>query len=136
MEFGPETTEADRVFAFQYATAWSSGSPGQVAACFAQNGWIEINGGLQSTGKIEIATLAQSYMDDLPDMVVRCVKLEREAEVLKWHWELCATSSQFAGGPERVCIRGYEAITVNLCGLISSAQGYYDVNEYEKLFGI
>ena len=56
-------------FAQDYATAWSGSDPQRVAAFFAKNGSLSINGGAASVGRDAIAEDARRFMTAFPDMV-------------------------------------------------------------------
>ena len=65
------TPEAAQKMAENYTSAWCSHKPNAVASFYAENGKIVINEGEPSTGRTEIAELAQAFYDDFPDLVVR-----------------------------------------------------------------
>src|SRR5215216_2224368 len=56
-----------RAFAADYAKAWSSQNAASVAAHFAPEGSISINGGPASVGREAITAVAQSFMTSFPD---------------------------------------------------------------------
>ena len=58
-------------FATRYAAAWSSQQPDHLAAFYAENGTLSVNGGAPSTGRAAIAATAQGFMTAFPDMVVK-----------------------------------------------------------------
>jgi hypothetical protein len=68
MDGDPELTK----FAQRYADAWCSQDPDKVAAFYAKNGSISVNGG----SSVPIAEVARAFMRDFPDMVVTFDKLE------------------------------------------------------------
>ena len=65
------TPEAAQKMAENYTSAWCSHEPNAVASFYAENGKIVINEGEPSTGRTEIAELAQGFFNDFPDLVVR-----------------------------------------------------------------
>ena len=62
-------------FAQRYAKAWCSHDPEKVAAFFAENASLTVNGG-PPTPALEIA---RGFMRDFPDMIVTFDKLEPRA---------------------------------------------------------
>jgi uncharacterized protein (TIGR02246 family) len=50
--------------------AWSSQDPGGVASCYEPNATLTINRGKPSTGRVELAAIAASYMQAFPDLHV------------------------------------------------------------------
>ena len=58
-------------FATRYAAAWSSQNAASLAAFYAENGSLTINGGTPSVGRAAIAATAQGFMTAFPDMVVK-----------------------------------------------------------------
>ena len=59
-----------RDFATRYTAAWCSQHAASVAAHFAADGTLTINGGTPSVGRAAIAAAAQGFMTDFPDLVV------------------------------------------------------------------
>jgi hypothetical protein len=52
-------------FAQRYAKAWCSQNPKSVAAFFAENGSLSVNGGPPAVGRAAIAEVARGFMRDL-----------------------------------------------------------------------
>lgn len=123
-------------FAIGYAAAWSSQVPEKLAAHYAENGYIIVNGGTPSAGRAQIAQKAQGFMTAFPDMVVTLDKLEIKGEqvVFNWHW--VGTNTGPGGTGKRLDIRGYETWTLNEDGLIKQSLGTYNRAEYEKQMGL
>ena len=65
-------------FAKRYAKAWCSHNPESVAAFFAENASLTVNGG-PPTPALEIA---RGFMREFPDMIVKFDKLEHESDRL------------------------------------------------------
>ena len=55
-------------FAKRYAEAWYSQNPDSVAAFFAENGSLSVNGGPPAVGRAAIAEEARGFMTTFPDM--------------------------------------------------------------------
>ena len=115
-------------FAQRYATAWSSHNPDNVAAFFAENALLTVNGGLP-TPPLEVA---RGFMRDFPDMTVTFDKLETRADRTAFHWTLTGT---YSGTGHHVRISGYELWKIDNAGLITESKGHFDAVEYERQLG-
>jgi predicted ester cyclase len=111
-------------FAARYAKAWCSQNPESVAAFFAENASLTVNGGPQ-TLPLEIA---RGFMRDFPNMTVTFDKLEPRADRTAFQWTLTGT---YAETGSRVRISGYELSKINNAGLIAESSGHFDTAEYE-----
>jgi predicted ester cyclase len=112
-------------FAARYAKAWCSQNPESVAAFFAENASLIVNGG-PPTPVLEIA---RGFMRDFPDMTITFDKLERHADRTAFHWTLTGT---YAGTGNHVRISGYELWTIDNDGLIAESSGHFDAAKYER----
>ena len=112
-------------FAKRYAKAWCSQNPESVAAFFAENASLTVNGG-SSTSALEIA---RGFMRDFPDMTVTFDKLEPRGDRTAFHWTLTGT---YAGTGNHVRISGYELWKIDNAGLIAESSGHFDSSEYER----
>jgi len=112
-------------FAKRYAKAWCSHDPESVAAFFAENASLTVNGG-PPTPALEIA---RGFMRDFPDMTVTFDKLEPRKDRTAFHWTLAGTHS---GTGNRVRISGYELWKIDNDGLIAESKGHFDAAEYER----
>jgi predicted ester cyclase len=112
-------------FAKRYAEAWCSRSPETVAAFFAENASLPVNGGPPAPA-LEVA---RAFMRDFPDMTVTFDKLERRGDRIAFHWTLSGT---YAGTGKPVHISGYELWKVDDAGLIAESSGHFDAAEYER----
>ncbi len=119
------TTDELTRFAERYAKAWCSQNPESVAAFFAENASLEVNGG-PPTPALEIA---RGFMRDFPDMTVTFDKLEPRADRTAFHWTLTGT---YTGTGKHVRISGYELWKIDNAGLIAESSGHFDVAEYER----
>jgi uncharacterized protein (TIGR02246 family) len=59
-----------RDFAARYTAAWCSQNAPSVAACYAQDGSLTVNGGTPAVGRKAITELAQGFMSSFPDLRV------------------------------------------------------------------
>jgi len=119
------TTDELTRFATRYAQAWCSQNPESVAAFFAENASLTVNGG-PPTPALEIA---RGFMRDFPDMTVTFDKLDPHADRPAFHWTLTGT---YAGTGNRVRISGYELWKIDNAGLIAESSGHFDVADYER----
>ena len=112
-------------FGARYAKAWCSQNPESVAAFFAENASLTVNGG-PPTPALEIA---RDFMRDFPDMTVTFDRLEPPADRTAFHWTLTGT---YAGTGNHVRISGYELWKIDDAGLIAESSGHFDAEEYER----
>jgi SnoaL-like polyketide cyclase len=115
-------------FAKRYAKAWCSQNPESVAAFFAENASLTVNGG-PPTPPLEIA---RGFMRDFPDMVVIFDKLEPRGERTAFHWTLIGTNTGPGGAGNKVRISGYELWKIDDAGLIAESSGHFDSSKYER----
>ena len=112
-------------FAARYAQAWCSQNPESIAAFFAENASLTVNGG-PPTSSLEVA---RGFMRDFPDMTVTFDRLEARGDRTAFHWTLTGTH---AGTGNHVRISGYELWKINNGGLIAESSGHFDAAEYER----
>src|SRR5215468_1112976 len=104
-------------FAKRYAEAWSSHNPESVAAFFAENASLTVNGG-PPTPALEVA---RGFMRDFPEMTVTFDKLDQREDRTAFQWTLTGTH---AGTGNHVRISGYELWKINNEGLIAESKGH------------
>jgi predicted ester cyclase len=124
MDDDPELT----TFAQRYADAWCSQDPGKVAAFYAKDGSISVNGG----PPVPIAEVALGFMRDFPDMAVTFDKLKNTPTGIEFHWTFTGTNTGPGGTGKHVRISGYELWKIGKDGLISESKGQFDAAEYER----
>jgi predicted ester cyclase len=112
-------------FAAHYAKAWCSRNPETVAAFFAGNASLTVNGGPPAPA-LEVA---RAFMRDFPDMTVTFDKLEPCEDRTAFHWTLTGT---YAGTGNHVRISGHELWKFDNHGLIAESKGHFDSAEYER----
>ena len=115
----------------RYARAWCGGDPERVAAFYADDGSLAVNGAAPAVGRQAIAELARSFMSGLPDMHVSMKGLLREPRGTVFHWALMGTSSGPGGKGHKVQIEGYEVWRLDDEGLIAESKGHFDAAEFE-----
>jgi predicted ester cyclase len=112
-------------FAQRYAKAWCSQNPESVAAFFAGNALLTVNGG-PPTPPLEVA---RGFMRDFPDMIVTFDKLESRGDRTAFHWTLTGTRRESGN---HVRISGYELWKFDNHGLIAESKGHFDSAEFER----
>ena len=115
-------------FAKRYAKAWCSHNPESVAAFFAENASLTVNGGRPTP----IIDVARGFIRDFPDMIVTFDKLETRGDRVAFHWTLNGTNAGPGGTGNRVRITGYELWKIDNAGLIAESSGHFDAAEYER----
>jgi len=115
-------------FATRYAKAWCSQNPESVAAFFAENASLTVNGG-PPTPPLQIA---RGFMRDFPDMIVTFDKLEPHGDQTEFHWTLTGTNTGPSGTGNKVRINGYELWKIDKDGLIAESKGHFDAAEYDR----
>lgn len=122
-------------FGTQYAQAWSSQRPKAVAAMFAEDGWIAINDEEPARGREAVEGVARGFMTDFPDLDVRCDRLAFVEGELRWHWTMKGTNTGPRGTGKAILISGYESLVIGEDGLIVSAHGHFDQQDWGRQLG-
>ncbi|MBM2824151.1 MAG: hypothetical protein HW413_2897 [Thermoleophilia bacterium] len=128
------TPDPDRLhdFARRYTEAWCSQDPASVAANYAPEGSLTINGGTPSVGRAAITEAAQSFMTTFPDMRLLMDDLVVREDGSEYHWTLIGTNSGPGGTGNRVRVSGFEEWTIGDDGLVAESQGHFDQAEYDR----
>lgn len=116
-------------FARRYTAAWCSGDPASVAAFYASDASLTINGGTPSVGTAGITEAARGFMEAFPDMRVLMDGIRLGDDVVEYHWTLVGTNAKTGNS---VRISGYEDWTFGDDGLVADSQGHYDAAEYDR----
>ena len=117
--------------ATRYAAAWSSQNAASLAAFYAENGSLTINGGTPSAGRAAIAATAQGFMTAFPDMVVKMDGISQDGSHAVFRWTWTGTNSGPEGTGKSVEMRGHKEWTIGADGLIAESKGHYDEAEYQ-----
>ena len=112
--------------------AWSSQDPEGMAACYEETASLTINGGTPSTGRVELAATAASYMEAFPDLRVSVDHVLVAGNSAFWVWTLTGTNTGPGGTGNRVRVSGIEVWTISDSGLVANSIGYYDAATYER----
>ncbi len=122
-----------RAFAVRYTEAWCSGDPARVAAHYAPDGSLAINGGERAVGRDAVTEVVRSFMTAFPDMQVLMDDLvARDDGRAEYHWTLVGTNTGPGGTGNRVRINGFEEWTMGEDGLVAESQGRFDQAEYDR----
>ena len=119
-------------FAIDYTAAWCSQQPERVAAHYAADGSLTINGGAPAVGRAAITAAAQSFMSAFPDLRVVFDRLALDGAAPVYHWTLIGTNTGPGGTGQPVKISGYEIWQMNADGLIQASLGHFDAKEYAR----
>lgn len=112
-----------------YAAAWSSHDPAAVAAFFAADGSISVNGGAPSVGRAAIAAMAKGFYGEFPDLVVRMDDFRRAGADALFAWTL---EGHHVRTRNFVRTRGWEAWTLDAAGLVQRSLGHFDAADYQR----
>lgn len=126
------TPERAEKMAEEYTKAWCSHDPDAVASFYEADGRIVINGGAPSQGREEIASMAQAFYDDFPDLVVRMDDIRSSGTHAVYRWTLEGTNSGPGGTGNRVKLSGWEYWRYSDEGLVAESAGHFDADEYER----
>jgi uncharacterized protein (TIGR02246 family) len=121
-----------REFATRYTAAWCSQDPDRVAAFFAPDGSLTINGGTASVGRPAISAAARGFMAAFPDLRVSMDEVSSDGEHGRYRWTLTGTNTGPGGTGRRVRISGFEEWTFSADGLIAKSLGHFDAADYDR----
>jgi SnoaL-like polyketide cyclase len=125
----PRDPDQLRDFVRRYTEAWCSQQPTRVAAHYAADGTITVNGGAPAP----ILEVAESFMAAFPDLVISMDDvIEREDDRIEYHWTLDGTNTGPGGTGNHVRMSGFETWTMGDNGLVASSVGTFDQAEYER----
>lgn len=119
-------------FAERYTAAWCSHNPRSVAAFYAPNGSLAINGGAPAVGRSAITEAVQEFMTVFPDLQVLMDDLRVQGVRAIYHWTLLGTSTGPDGTGHRVRICGFEEWEIGVDGLIAHSRGHFDEADYQR----
>ena len=119
-------------FASNYARAWSSKDPENVAKFFSESGWLKVNSGKPAVGRAAITEVARGFMTAFPDMVVTMDKIVEKGDVTEFRWTLTGTNTGPGGKGKKVKISGREEWRIGPDGLIAESDGHFDEADYNR----
>jgi len=118
-----------RDFAKRYTAAWCSRDAASVAAFFAPNGSLSVNGDL-AAGRGAIAGVAQGFMTAFPDLELLMDDVRMEDDRAVYRWTFIGTNTGPGGTGKRVRFSGFEEWKIGEDGLIAESQGHFDNADY------
>lgn len=118
-------------FAKRYTAAWCSRNAASVAAFFAPNGSISVNGTL-SVGRGAITEMAQGFMTAFPDLQLLMDDIVLQDKHAVYHWTFIGTNSGPGGTGQRVRFSGFEMWKIGEDGLIAESEGHFDSVDYQR----
>ena len=120
-----------RDFAKRYTAAWCSREAASVAAFFAPNGSLSVNGA-PAAGRGAITEVAQGFMTAFPDMELLMDDVLIESDRAVYHWTFVGTNTGPGGRGHRVRFSGFEKWKIGEDGLIAESQGQFDSTDYQR----
>jgi len=130
--FSMPVSDRMRDFAGRYAGAWCGQNAASVAAFYARDGSLCVNGGPPARGRAAITVEAQRFMTAFPDMRVRMDRVVDAGDHLEFHWTLTGTNVGPGGTGKRVEISGFEEWRIDADGFIAESRGHFDAAEYQR----
>jgi hypothetical protein len=121
-----------RAFAERNTASWCSMDPVTMAAHYAPEGSLAINGGAPAAGRDAITAVAASFYEALPDMQVYFGDLVVDRNRIEYHWTFTGTNTGPAGTGNAVRVKGFESWTIDVDGLIAASIGSYDAEGYGR----
>ena len=105
-----------------------------MAACYEEMASLTINGGTPSTGRVELAATARSYMDAFPDLNVSVDHVLVAGDAVFWAWTITGANNGPGGTGHRVRVSGIEVWTIGSSGLVSNSIGYHNAERLSRKF--
>ena len=118
-------------FAKRYTAAWCSQNAASVAAFFAPNGSLSVNGA-PAVGRHAITEVAQGFMAAFPDMELLMDDILIQGERAAYHRTFIGTNAGPGGTGHRVRFSGFEEWKIGEDGLIAESQGHFDSADYQR----
>ncbi len=116
----------------RYTAAWCSHDADSVAAFFAEDGSLAVNGAEPAVGRVAIAGVAQGFYDAFPDTVVMMDAVRGAADRAVYLWTFAGTNTGPGGTGYRVRFSGWESWTFSPLGLVAQSIGTFDADEYQR----
>jgi uncharacterized protein (TIGR02246 family) len=126
----PELSQL-RDFAKRYTAAWCSQDAPSVAAFFAPNGSLSVNGA-PNLGRRAITEVAQGFMTAFPDLRLLMDDIVPQGDHAVYHWTFIGTNTGPGGTGHRVRFSGFEEWKFGEDGLIAESQGHFDSAAYQR----
>ncbi len=112
-----------------YAIAWSSGNPDEVARFYAPDGQITINRGEPIVGRAAVAEMARGFYADFPDLEVRCDMMRWAGSHAIFVWTLEGHHAQTGN---HVIARGWEEWELTEDHKVKTSLRWFDADDYQR----
>lgn len=112
-----------------YTAAWNTGRPEEVAAFFAPDGIIIINGGQPWRERAGVALMAQGFFSDIPDLHLVNDGVRAAGQHVVYQWTFTGTHS---GSGNKVQVSGWEEWDLDAANQIAMSRGWFDVDDYSR----
>lgn len=127
--FMPITADAALALAEAYTTAWNSGSAANVAAFYAPDGQIVINGGAPWMGRDGVAAMAQGFFNDVPDLALTCDGVRVSGDHMIYLWTF---TGHHAATTNPLKITGWEEWDLTADHRVQTSRGCFDGADYAR----
>lgn len=118
-------------FARRYTAAWCSKNALSVAAFFAADGSLSVNG-VPAVGRPAITGVAQSFMTAFPDLQLLMDNILLQDGHAIYQWTFLGANTGPGGTGHRVHFSGFEVWKFGEDGLIAESQGHFDSAAYQR----
>ncbi|HEX9158914.1 MAG TPA: nuclear transport factor 2 family protein [Rhizomicrobium sp.] len=112
-----------------YTAAWNTGSSEAVAAFFAPQGRIVINGGEPWTGHAGVQKMAEGFFAEVPDLSLVCDHVRSAGDHVVYVWTFRGTH---ADTKNDLHIVGWEEWDIDAKHKIVSSRGWFDAEDYAR----
>ncbi|MBI1786558.1 MAG: nuclear transport factor 2 family protein [Acidobacteria bacterium] len=116
----------------RYTAAWCSQDPASVAAFYAPQGSLSVNGGSPAIGRSAITEVARGFMAAFPDLQVLMDGLLVQGGRSVYQWTLAGANTGPGGTGQRVRLSGFEVQQIGADGLIVESRGHFDSGAYQR----
>ena len=115
-------------FGKNYAAAWTSKNPNDLASFFANDGILLDGSGKSAVGRDSIAYVSKIFHDEIPDIIVNLDSMVNSSKGIKFYWTLTGTNTRGI----KIKMNGVEVMELKN-GLISKSQGSYTDEQYDRI---
>ncbi len=113
----------------RHANAWMAHDAEGVAALYEEEAVFIINLGEPMNGRGDIAEMVQGYCEEFPDLKLFSDKVRVAGDRAIALWTAEGTSKETG---KFIKFSGWESWKISPKGLISSSDGWYDAEDYER----
>ena len=118
-----------QTMASEYANAWSSGNPAEVASFYTADGQISINRGEALVGTQAITEMAAGFHAEFPDLEIRCDLMRCAGVHALFAWTL---EGHHAETKNHVVVTGWEEWELDEAMKVRKSLGWYDADDYQR----